>query len=257
MMTHALSRFTRRPVLAALAPGRVAVRDAGGHVRRAAPEGGVTGWREAVREFARLLEAPGARTGGVQVVISDHWVRLCVIPAEAGLDRADEQIAYARHAWRGEFGAAVDQWRARVDIDAHGSGVAALIDDALAGAIGEACRAAGLRLESLAPRFAAVQARLARRIAARDGWFCVLESGHATLARRGARGWTRIVGMRLAAEADLQAQLEARLAFENPAPDDGAPGLRVDVVAPPAQLARLRFGTPWQAGLWPDPLPLD
>lgn len=248
----------RQPVLAMVGSGSVAVRDAGGTLRRATavPADG-DDWRGTIGVLgAMLAEARGA-SRGAQVVLSDRWVRYCVIPAEAGLDRADEQIAFARHAFRGEFGAAVDGWRARVDIDAHGAGVVALIESPLAEAVAAACAEAGLRLDSLAPRFAAVQSRLARSIIGRRGWLAVLDADHATLALRGDAGWSRLVCARLASTGEAAACIEALARAEGLGRPEVAAEIRIDIVVPSAQLGRLRLAEPWQARLWPDPLPTD
>lgn len=212
-------------------------------------------WRAAVGALAELLGAGSNGARRARIVLSDRFVRYCVIPAAAGVTRGDEQAAWARHAFRADYGAAVEGWRVSVDTDAAGAGVAALIDNELFVALDDTCAAAGLRLDSLAPHFAATQAQLAARVRERDAWFAVLEAGHLAAALRLGGSWRHVLAARLDDNGTvvdvraIQAALEARSLG---LPEAGA--VRTLHVAAPARAGAAReVGGGWVLHRWLDP----
>jgi len=158
---------------------------------------GTPAWAGMLAALASLLKADNGGARRARVVLADRFVRYCLIPREAGLTRADEMAAWARHAFRAEYGAAVEGWHVCVDTDAAGTSVAALIEGELLRGIEAACNTAGLKLVSLAPHFGAAQAGLAARIRERDTWFAVLEDGHLAAGLRTGGTWTHFVTARL------------------------------------------------------------
>jgi hypothetical protein len=158
---------------------------------------GAPAWAGMLAALCNLLTVDLGGGRRARVLLADRFVRYCLIPADAGLARADEMAAWARHAFRAEYGVAVDAWRVCVDTDPTGTSVAALIEAELMQGIEDACAKAGLRLESLAPHFGAAQASLAARIRERDTWFAVLEAGHLAAALRAGGTWRHFVAARL------------------------------------------------------------
>jgi hypothetical protein len=158
---------------------------------------GAPAWAGMLAALSNLLTVDHGGARRARVLLADRFVRYCLIPREAGLSRNDEMAAWARHAFRAEYGVAVDAWRVCVDTDPTGTSVAALIEAELMQGIEDACARAGLRLASLAPHFGAAQAGLARRIRERDTWFAVLEAGHLAAALRAGGTWRHFVTARL------------------------------------------------------------
>jgi hypothetical protein len=154
-------------------------------------------WGGAVRALGELLAAGSGGARRARVLLADRFVRYCLIPREAGLARPADLAAWARHAFRAEYGAAVEGWRVCVDTDTAGASIAALIETGLHQGLTDACAKAGLRLESLAPHFAATQARLAARVRERAAWFAVVESGHLAAGLRAGGTWQHFVTARL------------------------------------------------------------
>jgi hypothetical protein len=158
---------------------------------------GAPAWAGMLAALSNLLTVDHGGARRARVLLADRFVRYCLIPREAGLTRSDEMAAWARHAFRSEYGAAVDAWRVCVDTDTTGVSVAALIEADLLQGIESACAKAGLKLESLAPHFGAAQAGLAARIRERDTWFAVLEEGYLAAALRAGGTWCHLVTARL------------------------------------------------------------
>jgi hypothetical protein len=176
---------------------------------------GAPAWAGMLAVLPGLLARGPRGARRVRLLLADRFVRYCLIPREAGLSRADEVAAWARHAFRSEYGVAVDAWRVCVDTDPAGTSVAALIEAELMHGIEDACAGAGLRLASLAPHFGAAQAGLARRIRERDTWFAVLEAGHLAAALRAGGTWRHVLTARLGdsgAAPDTAAVVAALLA---------------------------------------------
>ena len=227
--------------------------------RRAVPAApaarGTPVWRAAVKTLDELLDAGNGAARRARIVLSDRFVRYCVIPASAGLARADELAAWARHDFRGEYGAAVDGWRVSVDTDVAGASVAVLVEDELLAALEGVCAKAGLKLESLAPHFAATQSGLAQRMHERDAWFAVLETGHLAAGLLTGGRWRHLLTARLregAGPVDVPAIVAALAAQSLGLPEAGS--VRTLHLATPAGAAPLaQPGGGWAVRRWVDP----
>ena len=186
-------------------------------MRPAPRAAGAPAWGPMLDALRQMLAVDLGGARRARVLLADRFVRYCLVPHEAGLTRGDEIAAWARHAFRAEYGAVVDTWRVSVDTDPAGTGVAALIEPELMHGIEATCAAAGLRLESLAPHFGAAQAGLAARIRERDTWFAVLEAGHLAAALRAGGTWRHFVTARLgeAGGAPDMAAILAELAAQS------------------------------------------
>jgi hypothetical protein len=161
-------------------------------------EGDAAPWSAAIGAARTLLGAGGrARARRFAVAVSDSFMRYAVIPAAAGVTRDAERAAYARHLFRGEYGAAVDRWQVALDVDARGTALAGLVEPGLGEDVAALGAAAGLRLASLRPHFAWTQAALARRLGRTDLWLAVLEPGYCTLALMAGGTWCDLAGMRV------------------------------------------------------------
>ncbi len=235
----------------ALAAGSFTARRA---LPTAAPAGAAPAWQAMLLALRELLDAGCGGARRARIVLSDRFVHYCLIPAAAGIARADEAAAYARHAFRGEYGAAVESWRVCVDSDAAGTGIAVLIEGGLRDALTAACGQAGLRVDSIAPHFAAAQAALASRMPPGDAWFAVHEPGHLCAALHAGGTWQHWLSARLAPASALDG---AALVAALEAQSIGMPAARavraLNLVAAPQSAAALQLPAGWRMQRWVDP----
>ena len=199
--------------------------------------------------------APVAATGArVRVLLSDAFVHYCLIPRQARMVGGDEQAAYARHAFRAEYGSAVDQWQVALGTDARGTTVASLIDARLLAELQAVCRAARFKLVSVRPHFAATQAALARRLRGASLWLVVLEGGRISAGLYAERTWLHLLSARAAAAAgENGADFIARTLAAHSLGIAGAEATRVlHLAAAPEVLSRLHFSADWSVQLHAD-----
>lgn len=249
--------FSRPPLAVTCMADGVALAAGGFAARCAVPTAGAgtaPSWQAMVEALRELL---GAGCGGARrarIVLSDRFVRYCLIPAAAGIARADEAAAYARHAFRGEYGATVENWRVCVDSDAAGTGMAALIEGGLWEGLQGACVEAGLTVDSIAPHFAAAQAALAPRLGRGDAWLALHESGHLCAALHAGGTWRHCLSARLAPGVALDA---AALVATLEAQSIGVPAARavraLNLVVAPRVAAALQAPAGWNLQRWVDP----
>ena len=220
---------------------------------------GAPAWAPGIAALSDLAAsaqaAPGLRPRSARIVLSDALVRYCLVPSALGIHRRPELEAYARHVFRGEYGAAVESWRIALDGDARGTSVAALVDGALIDALAAACREAGLRLDSIKPHFAATQATWARRLGRHDAWIAVLEPGHLTVALFRDGTWRHLAGMRSAPRhlaPSAQFVTETLDAHALAIPEARAVRV-IHLTGAPQELVRLRFDSAWTVDTRVDP----
>ena len=221
---------------------------------------GSTPWQgalDALREAftAAPAAAPALAAGArVRVLLSDALVHHCLIPRQARMVRGEEQAAYARHAFRAEYGNAVDQWQVALCTDARGTGFASLIDARLLAELHAVCRAARQKLVSVRPHFAATQAALAGKLRGASLWLVVLEGGRISAGLYAERTWLHLVSARASAAAgENGADFIARTLAAHSLGIAGAQATRVlHLAAAPEVLSRLRFGADWSVHLHAD-----
>ncbi len=211
-------------------------------------------WRPAVDALGRWLAGETRGRREIGVVVSDLWGRYCLVPRQAGITRGAELQAYARHAFRAEYGAAVDDWKVAVDVDGFGTATACLMEASLHDAITRTCAAAGVRLASLTTHFCATQARLARRVRGGAAWFAVLEVGHLAAAFHDGHTWRHLVNTRLcggaAADGDT---IVAALAAQSLGMPQARAVRTLHLAAPALALGGLRFPAAWTVNALADP----
>ncbi|HEY4373037.1 MAG TPA: hypothetical protein VGN52_13995 [Burkholderiales bacterium] len=165
---------------------------------RAAPEGAVGGWKGAAAGLRAQLAGGKWKAGSAEIVLSSHFVRYCLLPAELRAGKPAEQSTYVRHVFRAEYGEAVNGWRIATDEAANGPRLACAIEAALFEELAQICRASGVRLRSVLP-YLTVCANAGRAlIRAPAGWLVVLEGNLCIAALLEAGGWQHIARRRLA-----------------------------------------------------------
>jgi hypothetical protein len=175
-----------------------------------------SGWAPALDVLRHALAEPRWQGAAVEVRISSHFVRFGLLPWSATLATDDERLAHARLEFETVHGARARAWSMRIDDAAPGGHApVAAIDEALLQGLTEACRQAGSRLVSVAPRFAAAFNRQRARLAGARAGFVLLEPGRLTLALLARGAWARLSSVRTAASAGeaLAAELQQALAL--------------------------------------------
>ena len=170
-------------------------------------------WRASVDRLNAVLREMRAQHAGVDVWLSDHFVRYALVAWNAGLVADSERLAFARLAFREIYGALADTWElCLAEQPAGEASLAGAIDRSLLLAVRDAVRGPGGRLLSVGP---SLSARINRhRAALRGDDFCLasLEPGRLTLAFHAATGWLSVRSRRL--DGSVTEELAAMLKQE-------------------------------------------
>ena len=197
-----------------LAPGRIALSRYTGW-RRGCVErrevavgtgSGTPAWLAAVEALvAELAARRGARC---DVVLSNHFCRYAVLPAQPDLASEVEVAAYARLQFEAIYGAAVvADWDVRVAAGTSDTArLACAIDAALLEALRVVCADHGVLLRSVQPLFAHAFDAARRRLATGSFWFAVAEEGRLCLGALHDRRWIDVISERVQGEAAVAAQ---------------------------------------------------
>ena len=165
---------------------------------RVAPTSSGEAWRASVERLSTALSEMRARHAGVDVRLSDHFVRYALVAWNAGLVADAERLAFARLAFREIYGSLTDTWElCLAEQPAGEASLAGAIDRVLLQALRDAVRGQGARLRSVSP---SLSARIDRHRTALKGVdFCLasIEPGRLTLAFHAAAGWLSVRSRRL------------------------------------------------------------
>jgi len=155
------------------------------------------GWKETTAALRAQLQNSQWKAGAAQIVLSSHFVRHCMLPAELSRSNAVEQAAYVRHVFRAEYGDAVDGWRIATDQAASRARLACAIDASLFDELAAACRDAGTRLRSVLPCLAAAANAGRATIRQSSAWVAILESNLCVAGLLESGRWAHIARLRL------------------------------------------------------------
>lgn len=197
-----------------LAPGRIALSRYAGWRRRCtgtrtvdvAATAGAPAWPAVVEVLAR--ELPALRGARCDVVLSNHFCRYAVLPAQPDLASEAEVAAYARLQFEEIHGAApVAEWDLRVAAGTPDTTrLACAIDSALLEALRVVCADRGAVLRSVQPLFAHAFDAARRRLATRSFWFAVAEAGRLCLGAMRDGRWIEVMSERVQDDAAVAAQ---------------------------------------------------
>jgi hypothetical protein len=156
-------------------------------------------WRAALLALEAAL--PGAAAKGrtaVTVVLSNQFLRYALVPWQAGLADAQEDLSYTRHCFAKVYGKAALQWEVRLSHQAAGkprlaSGVDAELLEGLRSMFGRP----GIALRSIQPHLMAAFNGARRRLRQRSAWLALLEPGHLCLALLRDGHWSRVRSLRI------------------------------------------------------------
>lgn len=179
-----MSPLSRAEVLAGICPGRLVVtrrrhRLSKRVARNIRP-------LDADIAAAIAMEATGAN---VTAVLSNHFVRYCVLPWSGGLTSEADWLGYARHNFESAYGAAITSaWQMRVSDSGRGRArIATAVDTVLADALRSIPGVVSIRPYLM-------HAFNARRNAIPESaaWFVVHEEGRVTLALISEGQWQSV-----------------------------------------------------------------
>jgi hypothetical protein len=156
------------------------------------------------------------KAGAAQIVLSSHFVRHCLLPAELCRSSAAEQATYIKHVFRAEYGDAVDGWRIATDAAGNQTRLACAIDTALFDELSGACRDAGVKLRSVLPCLAAAVNAGRATIQVPSAWVAVLEDKLCMAGLLEAGSWRHIARLRMgriSGEAILRLLREQEIAL--------------------------------------------
>lgn len=170
-------------------------------------------WRASVDRLSTALREMRAQHAGVDVWLSDHFVRYALVAWDAGLVGDAERLAFARLAFREIYGSLADTWDlCLAEQPAGEASLAGAIDRGLLQALRDAVRGQGARLRSVSP---SLSGRINRHRAALKGAdFCLasVEPGRLTLAFHADVGWLSVRSRRL--DSSVAEELPAMLKQE-------------------------------------------
>ena len=152
-----------------------------------------------LRETLAPLAKKRVRVG---VILANRLVRYAVVPFDAAVSGADEELALARFHFTRIHGERAKGWSLRLSPGLHGTArLASAVDPALIDAI-RACfpREARPRLVSIQPSLMAAWNRWRGQLSRDNGWLVLLEPGRACLALAAKEGWRAAQSLPLADE---------------------------------------------------------
>ena len=171
-------------------------------------------WRGALEDLARKVAALRARAE-VTVVLSNHFVRYAVLPAQDGGATPEEELALARFQFAKIHGERAKAWDVRVSPEGEGAQLACAIDAALLEGI-KACFAKNrkARLASVQPFLMAAFNQSRRKIPGEGAWLLLAERSRTCLARVAAKGWASVHNGRETDADELLEQERSRASGE-------------------------------------------
>jgi hypothetical protein len=155
-------------------------------------------WQPAVEAVPSAIALSELHRPELTVVLSNHFVRYAVLPANGALKRAEEWLALARHRLAAVHGAAAADWAVRVSAAAPGGErIACAADAALVEALKARVNECGARLASVQPNLMTSFNALRKSIGEQSCWLVIKESGRLTLALIENGAWRAIRSRRM------------------------------------------------------------
>ena len=141
-------------------------------------------WKGAASALATLAAELKDVKARVTVVLSNHFVRYTLVPASGGLERPEEELAFAQYHFAKVHGERSKSWDARLSTGPAGAArVASAVDAALLHTI-EACfpESGKARLASVQRYLMSAFNRWRSQIPAESAWFLLVEPQRSCLA---------------------------------------------------------------------------
>ena len=195
-------RLSRDRVVIALAPDALALvlvegsarrRIAANRVLRYEPALGADSWQAAtvaLRDVAAELKDVKA---DVTVVLSNHFVRYALVPPSEGLDRGEEELAFARYCFAKIHGARSKSWDVRMSGAGDADRLASAIDATLLETVRECFPPGGkLKLVSVQPYLMSAFNRWRATLQLERAWFMLVEPERLCIGLLENGRWTAV-----------------------------------------------------------------
>lgn len=164
-----------------------------------AGSGAAQPWRAAL--LALETELPAAAAKGrtaATVVLSNQFLRYALVPWQAGLADAQEDLSYTRHCFTKVYGKAALQWELRLSHQAAGRPrLASGLDAEFLAGLRSVFARPGITLRSIQPHLMAAFNEGRSQLRRRSAWLALLESGHLCLALLRDGHCSRVRSMRI------------------------------------------------------------
>lgn len=156
-------------------------------------------WRAALLALESALPAAAAKgRTTATVVLSNHFLRYAMVPWQAGLSDAQEDLSYARHCFAKVYGKAALQWEVRLSHQAAGRPrLASGVDAELLEGLRSVVAGAGIALRSIQPHLMTAFNDARRLLRSRSAWLALVEPGHLCLALLHDGHWSSVRSMRV------------------------------------------------------------
>jgi hypothetical protein len=150
---------------------------------------GAPAWRGAIDVLREVLTHPNIAPADATVVLSAHFVRYLLLPFNAEVATAQEELAFGRARFVQVFGEAAQGWTLKLSGAEPGApGVASAVSAPLLEAVTLLMASSPLRLRSLQPSLMAIcneRSQLPRGLA----WLAIVEPGVLLLGAMQAGKW--------------------------------------------------------------------
>lgn len=147
-------------------------------------------WDKGIEAMDALLAEEGWHDRDITVVLSNHYVRHAVVPAESGLSD-EERLALAQIVFRDVFGDLSSDWELRVSPTNTVTTLASGVPRGLLDSLTTVCETRG-RLYSIQTALMAVFNRVRRELSATSACLALVEVGRVTLASVDRGQWVYV-----------------------------------------------------------------
>jgi hypothetical protein len=146
----------------------------------------------AVEALGRALSALEWKNADASVTLSEHFVRLALVPKAREAANGAERAALARHQLRMVYGDRADAWEVVLGDPGGGAALAAAVDPALLGSLRDAFAASRITLRTARPFLADAYNRARRFLPAGPAWLAAVEPGRVCVAYLDGARWAAL-----------------------------------------------------------------
>ncbi|WP_151898804.1 hypothetical protein [Oceanisphaera profunda] len=175
-------------------------------------------WLAATEALTYLLEqVPSQRKSELCILVSNHFIRYCLLPWSEQIDSLRELKSYAEICFEEIYGSLGNEWHFRFSPQASGQDrLAAAMPAALIAGLQQSANDRGWRLRSIQPYLMAAFNRFANALPTQDFLFILAEPKRSTLLLAQSGHWSHVrslssidsdqaLGILIARETELQA----------------------------------------------------
>jgi hypothetical protein len=155
-------------------------------------------WRPALLALEAALPGVAKRRTAATVILSNQFLRYLLVPWQAALANAQEDLSYTRHCFTKVYGKAALQWEVRLSHQApEKPRLAGGVDAELIEGLRSVFARQGIELRSIQPHLMAAFNGARRRLRHRSAWLALVEPSHLCLALLREGHWSRVRSQRI------------------------------------------------------------